>query len=170
MSRITRALTVELVEVAVAWAEERPIRELVDEIVLEGWRKFETEKILRMILGADGEVQTRVEKYILDKRAEEESMLLTLRLEEMRQKRLARIAILKEMMSKKLNAQKVRDILKMMQRMTMEDLEMEIEEVEAKAMDRGRIRYLIHGDWQAGHQHRRGAHSGCIHVNHQSTL
>ena len=62
-------------------------------------------------------------------------MLLTLRLEELRQKRLARIAILKEVMSKKLNAQKLRDILKMMRRMTMEDLEMEIEEVEAKAME-----------------------------------
>ena len=56
VTRIARALTVELLEVAVAWTEERSMRELVDEIILEGWRKLETENIIRMILDADGEV------------------------------------------------------------------------------------------------------------------
>ena len=82
------------------------------------------------------ELQRRLVEGWIEKKTEEEALLLTLRLEEERQKRLERIDILKQVMKRKWNAKKLREILRMMRQMSLEDLEMEIEEVEARALER----------------------------------
>ena len=85
----------------ISWSEEKPMRQLIDEIVLEGWMRMETMRINNIIMGLDKEVQRRLAENWLEKKAEEEDLLLTLKLEEERQKRLARIHLLKEMMKRK---------------------------------------------------------------------
>ena len=81
------------------------------------------------------EVQRRLVDGWIEKKTEDEAFLLTLRLEEERQKRLERIKMLKHVMERKWNAKKLRRILGMMRQMSLEDLEMEIEEVEARALE-----------------------------------
>ena len=119
----------------ISWSEEKPMRQLIDEIVLEGWMRMETMRINTIIMGLDQEVQRRLVENWLEKKAEEEDLLLTLKLEEERQKRLARIHLLKEVMKRKWDARKLQEILRMMRNMSIEDLEMELEEVEARAIE-----------------------------------
>ena len=56
-------------------------------------------------------------------------------LEEERQERLARILLLKEIMRRKWDAKKLRQILRMMKQMSLEDLAMEVDEVEARDLE-----------------------------------
>ena len=98
------------------------MREILEEIVLEGWRNMETARVLRMISDSEQEIQSRVVRYCLETKAEEESLLLTLRLEEERQRRLERTEVLKHLLTKKLDANKLKRLLRMMQLMSLEDL------------------------------------------------
>ena len=91
----------------ISWSEEKPMRQLIDEIVLEGWMRMETMRINNIIMGSDKEVQRRLGENWLEKKAEEEDLLLTLKLEEERQKRLTRIHLLKEVMKRKWDARKL---------------------------------------------------------------
>ena len=111
------------------------MRQLVNEIVLEGWRKMEIKRINNIIVSSDTEVQRRLMEGWVEKKAEEDALLLTLRLEEERQERLARIQLLKEIMKRKWDAKKLRQILRMMKQMSLEDLTMEVDEVEARALE-----------------------------------
>ena len=65
----------------------------------------------------------------------ERSLLAALRLEEEKQRRLERTRTLKLILSKKLGALKLRMVLNMMNRMSLEDLEMEVDEVEVRIME-----------------------------------
>ena len=109
VSRMSKAIAVELVEEAISWTEEKPMREILEEIVLEGWRNMETARVLRMISDSEQEIQSRVVRYCLEKKAEEESLLLTLRLEEERQRRLERTEVLKLLLTRKLGAKKLKN-------------------------------------------------------------
>ena len=100
VSRISMSIVVDLVQEAVAWSEEKPLREIVEDIVLEGWRNIETARIMKMIADSEAEIQGRVVRYCLEKKAEEESLILTLKLEEERQKRLERTEVLKRIVTK----------------------------------------------------------------------
>ena len=133
VTRISRAIILDILEGAMAWSEEMPMRQLIDEIVLEGWMRMETMRINNIIMGLDKEVQRRLAENWLEKKAEEEDLLLTLKLKEERLKRLARIHLLKKRMKRKWDARKLQEILRMMRNMSIEDLEMELEEVEARA-------------------------------------
>ena len=135
VTRNARAIIVDLLEDAIAWAEEKPMRQLVNEIVLEGWRKMEIKRINNIIVSSDTEVQRRLMEGWVEKKAEEEALLLTLRLEEERQERLARIQLLKDIMKRKWDAKKLRQILRMMKQISLEDLTMEVDEVEARALE-----------------------------------
>ena len=46
MVKVARDLTVEVMEKAVSWTEEKSTRELIDEIVHEGWRRLEYKRVL----------------------------------------------------------------------------------------------------------------------------
>ena len=61
--------------------------------------------------------------------------VIQLMLEEEKQRRLERTRILKLILGKKLGARKLRRMISMMELMTIDDLEMESEEVEAKATE-----------------------------------
>ena len=62
-------------------------------------------------------------------------MLTALRLEEEKQKRLERTKILKLILGKKLGAKELRKMMIRMEQLTLEDLEMEVEEVEDKIIE-----------------------------------
>ena len=135
ISKMSMAIVMDLVKEAVAWSEEKPIREIVEDIVLEGWRHIETVRIMKTILDSEDEIQGRVMRYCLEKKAEEECLLLTLKLEEERQRRLVRTEFLKNILRKKMNAQKLKIMLRLMRLMSLDDLEMEVEQVEAMATE-----------------------------------
>ena len=65
----------------------------------------------------------------------ERSLLAALRLEEEKQRRLERTRTLKLILSKKLGALKLRMVVNMMNRMSLEELEMEVDEVEVRVME-----------------------------------
>ena len=135
LSKMSMAIVVDIVKEAVVLSEEKPIREMVEDIVLEGWRHVETARIMNMILDAEDEIKGRVIRYCLEKQAEEECLLLTLKLEEERQRRLKRTEVLKNILRKKMNAQELKKMLRMMRLMSLEDLEMEVGQVEARATE-----------------------------------
>ena len=68
-------------------------------------------------------------EYCVQIRADEESLLAALRLEEEKQNRLERTKVLKLILGKKFGAKKLRSMIRMIKQLTMEDLEMEVEEV-----------------------------------------
>ena len=61
--------------------------------------------------------------------------MTALRLEEEEHKRLERITVLKLILGRKLGAKKLRRMMLMMEQLTMEDLEMEVEEEEPKVAE-----------------------------------
>ena len=81
------------------------------------------------------DIQKRIIEYCLQRQAEEESMLSALKLEEEKQKRLERSKILKLILGGTLGAKKLRKMIGLMDQLTLEDLEMEMEEVEAKVTE-----------------------------------
>ena len=104
-------------------------------MVDEGWRRVETSRILSIISKAEASIKMRVEESILERRAEEEIVLLALRMAEEKQKRLDRIEVLRKILSKKLKASQMREILRLMRKMSLGDLEMDVGWVEDLAMD-----------------------------------
>ena len=130
-----RSIVLDLVGETVSWVKEKPWREVVEEMVDEGWRRLETSRILLMFSNAEPMIKMRVEENILERRAEEQSMLLAIRVYEEKQKRLDRIDVLKMILSKKLGAARMREILRMMKRMSLGDLEMNVDCVEDLALE-----------------------------------
>ena len=115
--------------------ENRHVSEYLEEIVLEGWRRIETGRALRSINNLEIEVQNRIVEYYVQRRTEEITLMTALRLEEDKHKRLERTKVLKMILGKKLGAKKLRRMMLMMEQLTMGDLEMEVEEVEAKVSE-----------------------------------
>ena len=133
--RMCRSIVLDLVGETVSWVKEKPWREVVEEMVDEGWRRLETSRILLMFSNTEPMIKMRVEENILERRAEEQSMLLAIRVYEEKQKRLDRIDVLKMILSKKLGAARMREILRMMKRMSLGDLEMNVDCVEDLALE-----------------------------------
>ena len=52
------------------------MRETLEESVLEGWRYMETARVLKMISDSKQEIQSRVVRYCLKNKVEEERLLL----------------------------------------------------------------------------------------------
>ena len=71
----------------------------------------------------------------MQRQTEKENMLSALKLEEEKQKRLERTKILKLILGEKMGAKKLRKMIGLMGQLTLEDLEMEVEEVEAKVTE-----------------------------------
>ena len=67
VTRNLRAIILDILEGAMAWSEEKPMRQLIDEIVLEGWMRMETIRINNIIK----EVQRRLVEGWMEKKAEE---------------------------------------------------------------------------------------------------
>ena len=89
--RFAKNIVLELGEKAVSWTENKHIRDLLKDIVHEGWKRMKTEKVLRMITNSEKDIQNMIIEYCVQIRADEESLLAALRLEEEKQNRLESI-------------------------------------------------------------------------------
>ena len=78
VTRNARAILIDLMEGSVKWVEEKPMRQLVDEVMQEGWMRLETSRINAIIRSSDMEVQRRLVEGWIEKKTEEEVLLLTL--------------------------------------------------------------------------------------------
>ena len=68
-------------------------------------------------------------------RQEELELLAAVKRQKAKQRRIERTLILKKELKKKLEAKSLRNILRMLKRLSLEDLEMEIEEIGLKVLD-----------------------------------
>ena len=100
--KMCRSVVLDLMGETTSWVEEEPLRKLVGEILDEGWRRLETSRILLMNSSSEATIRRMVEESILERRADEESLLIAFRLAEDKKKRLDRIEVLKIILSNKL--------------------------------------------------------------------
>ena len=84
------------------------------------------------VTDGDREIWRRVEKILSSKRAEEMELLENVERAEAKQRRLERITLVKKILSKKLEAKNLRTMLRMLDKLSLEDLEMEVDEIESK--------------------------------------
>ena len=134
IKRIARQITTGVVEDAVSRSEIKHIENIVEDTLHEGWRRMETTRILGIMEETEEEVKERVLEACLSKKEEEKNLLAALRMEEERLKRLERTKTLKLILGKKLGAKRLRSMMNMMKDMSMEELGMEVEEVEDRAI------------------------------------
>ena len=135
LARMMNMITMEVVEKAASWSENYHVINILEDTLQEGWRRVETTRILGILTRSEKEIQARVLEACLLKKEEERILLAALGLEEEKQRRLERTRILKKILGRKLGAINLRKVIRMMNLMTIDDLEMEVEEVEAKAME-----------------------------------
>ena len=84
---------------------------------------------------SDYSIRREVERRLDERREEEESMMMMLAKVEEKRKRLERVEMLRKILMKKMAAQKLRTVLQMLHSLTLEELEMEVDEVEALVME-----------------------------------
>ena len=135
LKRIARLITTGVVEEAVSRSEMKHIESIVEDILLEGWRRVETTRILQIMDETEEEVQERVLKACMIKKEEEGNLLAALSMEEDRQRRLERTRTLKLILGKKLGAKSLRSMMIMMKNMSLEELEMEVDALEDRARE-----------------------------------
>ena len=74
------------------------------------------------VTDGDREIWRRVEKILSSKRAEEMELLENVERAEAKQRRLERITLVKKILSKKLEAKNLRTMLRMLDKLSLEDL------------------------------------------------
>ena len=134
-TRMSRSLLLDVLEEAMIFVETKDMRVLMDEIVQEGWKRMETRRVLAIINDCEVGVKARVEAEVVRQMDEEKLLLDAMKKEEEKQIRLERIKILQVILKKKMTASKLRDTIRMMHLMNIEDLEMEVDIVVELAKD-----------------------------------
>ena len=134
-TRISRSLLLDVLEEAMIFVKTKNMRELMDEIVQEGWKRMETRRVLAIINDCEAGIKARVEAEVFRQMEEEKLLLDAMKSEEEKQMRLERIKLLQVILKKKMTASKLRDMIRMMHLMTIEDLEMEVDMVVEQAKD-----------------------------------
>ena len=132
---LCRAVLVGMMDKAVESSEEKYCTDMVSGLVEDAWIEICTRRIVEEIWESEDSIRREVEKRLDERREEEESMLMMLAMEEDKRKRLERVEMLRKILMKKMTAQKLRTVLQMLQGLTLEELEMEVEEVEALVME-----------------------------------
>ena len=110
------------VDEAVTRGENRHLVEMMDSLVEEAWRRIEVERLVREVIISGEEIQTRVEIILSEKRLEERELRLAMEREEGKQRRLERIKVLQKTLMKKYEATKLKQILRMLRMLRLEDL------------------------------------------------
>ena len=134
-TRLCRSVLLGTVDDAVTRGENRHLVEMMDSLVEEAWRRIEVERLVREVINSGEEIQARVEIILSEKRLEERELRLAMEREECKQRRLERIKVLQKTLMKKYEATKLKQILRMLRMLRLEDLEMEVDVVERKAIE-----------------------------------
>ena len=85
--------------------------------------------MLAIIDGSEADIKVRVKAEIVKQMEEEKILLSAMKKLEEKQLRIERITLLKKILKKKMTASKLRETIRMMHLMTLEDLEMEVDMV-----------------------------------------
>ena len=125
----------EVVCATVQQGEQKHLRIIVSDIVEEAWRRLEVNRLVKEVINGDEEIRLRVERLLSAKRVEEKELLDAVERGEAREKRLNRIMMIKLIWEKKLAAKNIRKMYRMLEQLSLEDLEMEIDDIELKAID-----------------------------------
>ena len=133
-TRMSRCLVLEMVNISVERCENLHITNMLAAILGEVWKRVEVNRLLGE-MEADVDVQMRVEKALVIRRKEEEECLKAVLLEENKQKIKQRILKLKMIWLKKSTAQNLKRMLRMIENWSLEDLEMDVDIIEEKALE-----------------------------------
>ena len=68
--------------------ETKDVRELMDEIVQEGWKRLETRRVLAIIDGSEDDIKVRVKAEVARQMEEEKTLLTAMKKLEEKQLRL----------------------------------------------------------------------------------
>ena len=121
-TRLCRSVLLGTVDDAVTRGENRHLVEMMDSLVEEAWRSIEVGRLVRELINSGEEIQTRVEIILAEKKLEERELRLAMEREEGKQRRLERIKVLQRILNKKYAATKLKQILRMLRMLTLEDL------------------------------------------------
>ena len=125
-----------MVNDSVEQVENRHAEEMVTSMVVEAWTRCEVNRLVKDILNSDDKTQLRVEIILMEKKQEEKELLDTLKKEESNLRRLKRIEMLKKSLKNKMVAKKQRSMLQMLRRLSLEELELDIDDKEKLARER----------------------------------
>ena len=134
-TKLSRSVLLDMVNDAVSLVENKHIVRMMSEVVEEAWRRVEVRRLVWDITDCEDEIQQRVEQILSTRRAEEKELAAALVKEEAKQKRLKRIIMIKEIWNKKLEATNLKRMLRMLRKLSLDDLEMDVDVVELKALE-----------------------------------
>ena len=134
-TKLCRSVVMEVVNNAVKRVDNQHLSRIVADMMDEAWRRMEVNRLVDEVTDGDGEIRRRVEKILSSKRAEEMELLENVERAEAKQRRIERITLVKKIWSKKMEAKNLRTMLRMLDKLSLEDLEMEVDEIELKAME-----------------------------------
>ena len=133
-TRMSRSLVLEMMNTAVEEMENHHITAMLTSVLEEVWKRVEVTRLLGE-MERDEEIQRRVENELVKRRKEEEDLMKAVLSEENKRKRKERIRKIKRSWQNKTTAQELRLMLKLISRLSLEDLEMDIDALEEKAME-----------------------------------
>ena len=125
---VCRAVLVEMVFKAVDNSEERHCYDMVSKIVDIAWIEIQASRIVTEIWAGDDTIRKEVERRLKDRREEEEAIRMMIVEEDERRRRLERVQLLEGLWQRRMEAVKMRKVLRMLRELTLEELEMEVEE------------------------------------------
>ena len=134
-TKLSRSVLLDMVNDTVSFVENKHLVRMMSEVVDEAWRRVEVRRLVWDITDCEDEIQQRVEQILSTRRAEEKELAAALVKEEAKQKRLKRIIMIKEIWKKKLEATNLKRMLRMLRKLSLEDLEMDVDVVELKALE-----------------------------------
>ena len=110
--------------------ENRHVIEMVNGMVVESWKRLEVNRLVKDILNSEDNIKLRVVTILMEKNTEDKELLDTLEREESKLRRLKRIEMLKNTCKNKMQAKKLRSMLQMLRKLSLGELEMDIDEME----------------------------------------
>ena len=134
-TRMCRSVLLDMVKDSVMIIENKHLVVMMAELVDEAWRRLEVTRLIGEIIECEQVIQQRVEVILSSRRAEEMELIAAAEKEEVKERRLKRIAMIKQIWKKKAVATNLRKMLRMLRKLTLEELEMEIDEIELKTLE-----------------------------------
>ena len=110
--------------------ENRHVSEMVNNMVVESWKRLEVNRLVKDILNSEDNIKLRVVTILMEKNTEDKELLDTLEREESKLRRLKRIEMLKNTCKNKIQAKKLRSMLQRLIKLSLDELEMDIDEME----------------------------------------
>ena len=134
-SKLCRSVLIEMMNESVEEVENRHVIEMVNSMVVESWKRLEVNRLVKDILNSEDNIKLRVVTILMEKNTEDKELLDTLEREESKLRRLKRIEMLKNTCKNKMQAKKLRSMLQMLRKLSLDELEIDFDEMDVVDRD-----------------------------------